>query len=61
MCIHLFCCKDTLEARVPDVVPRHGGGIEPHGTGELAHQLVLEVLSALILLSSVNEDLVLLE
>lgn len=55
----LFCLKDTLQWRVPDVIPWHCGGVEAHGAGELAHELVLEVLSALILLTSVDKHLVL--
>jgi len=51
--------KDTLKWRVPDIVPWHSGGVEAHSAGELAHQLVLEVLSALILLTSVDKHLVL--
>lgn len=51
--------KDTLQRRAPDVVSRDGGGVEAHGAGELAHQLVLEVLSAFILLPSVDKHLVL--
>lgn len=58
MCV--FCClKDTLEWRVPDFVPRHGGDVEAHGAGELAHQVVLEVLPALVLLAAVDEHFVL--
>lgn len=48
-----------MKRRVPDVIPWYSGGVEAHGAGELAHQLVLEVLSALILLTAVDEHLVL--
>lgn len=56
MFLHL---KDTLQRRVLDVVSWHGRGVEAHRAGILAHQLVLEVLSALILFTSVDEHLVL--
>ena len=51
--------KDTLEWTVLDVISWHGGGVEAHGAGELAHQLVLKVLSAFVLLATVDEHLVL--
>lgn len=51
--------KDTLKQGVPNVVPRHGGGVETHGTGELAHQVVLKVLPAFIFLPTVDKYLVL--
>lgn len=54
-----MCGEDTLQWAVLDVVSWHGGGVETHGTGELAHQLVLEVLSALIFFASVDENFVL--
>lgn len=58
MCV--FCClKDTLKWTVLDIVPWHGGRVEAHSAGELAHQVVLEVLSALILLTAVDKDLIL--
>ena len=59
MCVRARMHKDTLQGRVPDVVPRHGGGVEAQGAGELAHQLVLEVLPAFVLLAPVDEHLVL--
>lgn len=55
----LRCLKDTLKWRVLDIIPWHGGCVETHSAGELAHQLVLEVLSALILLTTVDKHLVL--
>lgn len=57
MCLILG--MDTLKRRVPDIVSWHGGGVETHSAGELAHQLVLKVLSAFILLATVDEHLVL--
>lgn len=55
----LRCLKDTLKWRVLDIVPWHGGRVEARSAGELAHQMVLEVLSALILLTTVDKDLIL--
>lgn len=58
MCVS--CCqKDTLNWRVPNIVSWHRGGVEAHSAGELAHQLVLKVLSAFIFLSTVDKHLVL--
>lgn len=45
--------------RVPDIISWHGGGVEVHSAGELAHQVVLEVLSTFILLATMDEHLVL--
>lgn len=60
MCVDvLWCQKDTLKWRVSDIISGHGGGVEAHSAGELAHQLVLKVFSAFILLAAVNEHLVL--
>ena len=53
------CHEDTLQWRVLDVVSWHGGGVEVQSAGELAHQMVLEVLSAFVLLSTVDKHLVL--
>lgn len=55
----MFTDEDTLQGGVPELVPRHGGGVEAHSTGELAHELILEVLSALILFTTVDKDFVL--
>lgn len=55
--ISLF--KDTLQWRVLDVIPGHGGRVKAHRAGKLAHQMVLEILSALILFTSVDKHLVL--
>lgn len=58
--ICVLCCqKDTLKWRVPNIISWHGGGVEAHSAGELAHQLVLKVLSAFILLSTVDKHLAL--
>lgn len=51
--------KDTLKWRVPDIVSWHGGGVEAHRAWELAHQLVLKVLSAFVLFATVDKHLVL--
>lgn len=63
LCPHtvcVLCCqKDTLKRRVLDIFSWHGGGVEAHGAWELAHQMVLKVLSAFILLPTVDKHLVL--
>lgn len=51
--------KDTLKWRVLDIISWHSGSVEAHSTRELAHQLVLKVLSAFILFATVNKHLVL--
>lgn len=51
--------EDTLKWRVLDIISWHGGGVEAHSTGELAHQLVLKVLPAFIFFATVDEHLVL--
>jgi len=45
--------------RVLDVISWHGGCVEAHRAGKLAHQLVLEVLPALIFFTSVDKHPVL--
>lgn len=55
----LVIVKDTLKRGVPNIAPWHGGGVEAHGTGELAHQVVLKVLSAFIFFPTVDKYLVL--
>lgn len=50
---------DTLQRGIPDVLSRHGGCIKSDSTGELAHQLALEILPALVLLPTMDKHLVL--
>lgn len=52
---------DTLQWGVPDVISRYGSGIKSDSTGELTHQVALEIFPALILLPTVDKHLVLHE
>lgn len=53
------CGEDTLKWTVLDIISWQGGGVEAHSTGELAHQLVLKVLSAFIFFATMDENFVL--
>lgn len=57
--IYSVSLMDTLQVGVPNVISRHGSDIKSDGTGELTHQLALEIFPALILLPTMDEDLVL--
>lgn len=59
MVLVLGCGEDTLKRRVLDIVFWHSGGVKAHRTGELAHQLVLKVLSAFIFFATMDENFVL--
>lgn len=52
---------DTLHVGVFNVVSRHCGDVESHSAGKLTHQLTLEIFPALVLLPTVNENLILLK
>lgn len=48
-----------MEWRVLDIISWHGRGVEAHGTGELAHELVLKIFPAFIFFATVDEHFVL--